>query len=172
MNLALMIIDMQKAYAVGYCKESMEKAALAINQTILLFRQKNKPIFWVQDINQKEGVLPGTDGFGIIDCLLFDSSDRVIYKESMNAFADTKCAEVLRENGIDTILVAGFCADYCIISTYKGALNEGFTAALLKGGSAAGKQQDIDSVELECDTVSLPFLTQLIGFPLRPLVIK
>ncbi|WP_158966558.1 hypothetical protein [Paraglaciecola sp. L3A3] len=63
MNLALMIIDMQKAYAVGYCKKSMEKAALTINQTIMLFRESNKPFFWVQDINQKEGGLPGKRGW-------------------------------------------------------------------------------------------------------------
>ncbi len=162
MNIALMIIDMQKAYAVGCCKESMEEAALTINQTVSLFREKQKPIFWVQDINKDEGVIPGVEGYKILDSLLTSPSDTSINKHSMNAFFETQTAELFREQAIDTVVVAGFCADYCISSTYNGALNEGFTAALLKGGVAAGKQQDIDVVELELDSIALPFLTQLL----------
>lgn len=153
MNAALMIIDMQKAFAEGDCKISMEQAVPTINQAIKIFRKLGLPIIWVQDINETEGALPGTDAFELIDALDKSDADITLHKHTMNAFVDTPCTHLLNERNIDTVIISGFCADYCVISTYHGARDNNFSPVILRGGSAAGSQEDIDKVEAACDTI-------------------
>jgi nicotinamidase-related amidase len=44
MNIALLVIDMQKAFFYGSAKQSMENAAKYVNYIVDLFRNKNKKI--------------------------------------------------------------------------------------------------------------------------------
>jgi nicotinamidase-related amidase len=69
MNIALLVIDMQKAFFYGSAKQSMENAAKYVNYIVDLFRNKNKKIIWIQDENIKDGNIKGTEGFEIIDLL-------------------------------------------------------------------------------------------------------
>ena len=105
MNYALLVIDMQKAFYGGYAKESMDAACASINAVLPYFRKANSPILWIQHKGEKEGVLPGSPGFELIDPLKPEPGDYRIQKEQVNSYR-TECAQILRD--IKQILVYGF----------------------------------------------------------------
>ena len=162
MKPALIIIDMQKAFFKGYCKTSMGNASSFINEAIKTFRKKDLPIIWVQDINEKEGAIPNTKGFDIIDCLNSETIEYSVHKQNLDCFTGTNCTDILNEQHVDVVIIAGFCADYCVLSSYKGALQNGFTAAILKQAIAAGSEEDINKVVINNDTVSISLLKKML----------
>lgn len=163
MNYALLIIDMQKAFYGGYAKESMDAACAAINAVIPYFRKTKSPILWIQHKGEKEGVLPGTAGFELIDQLKPEPGDYRIQKEQVNSFTGTECAQILREHKTEIVVVTGFCAEYCVLSTYKGAVEEGFFPVILKNGIASGSKEGIEIVENQTNLISHEVLQKLLA---------
>ena len=163
MKPALIIIDMQKAFLKGYCKSSMESISPIINEAIACFKKQGYPVVLVQDVNEKEGAIPGTTGFDVMDCLNWHEVDYKVRKSNLNCFVDTNCNDILKNENVDTVILSGFCADYCVLSSYKGALENGYTASILKQGIAAGSKEDIDKVIVNNDTISISLLKRMIN---------
>jgi nicotinamidase-related amidase len=157
MKSALLIIDMQKISYSGYSKESMDKAALRINDAVGLFREKNAPVVWIQQDNGRDAV-PRTIPFELIDALKPAKEDKIIVKRYQNSFNKTDLAAFLEKYKIDTPLIAGYCAEYCVLTTYRAALDYDLHPLLLRGGIAGGTPEYIGFVEKICDSVSLEAL--------------
>jgi nicotinamidase-related amidase len=51
--------------------------------------------------------------------------------------------------------VSGFCAEHCVLSTYRGALDLDLIPFLLKNGIAGGRKEYTAFVENICDVVPL-----------------
>ncbi|MGL1892727.1 MAG: isochorismatase family protein [Spirochaetaceae bacterium] len=162
MKVAFMVIDMQKEYFKGSSKESMESAAEYINEVLEYFREKKLPIVWVQDIAKESGVVPGTKGFEVIDILNKSDDELSIYKEYGNTFNKTECGGILKKEGVDVIVLAGYCAENCVLSTYRGALDLDFTPILLKDGIASGDAKNLEFVEKISDTVPYNIVKKLL----------
>ena len=145
MRIALMIIDMQKAFYEGYSKISMDSAVEYINAAIEMFREKKLPIIWVQD---KDDVAPGEVGFEVIDQLKPLKEDYRIIKEYGNSFNKTNCEKIIKDENIDTIIITGYCAEYCVLSTYRGALDLDIVPILFRGSIASGIKENITFVEM------------------------
>jgi len=154
-----MIIDMQKAFYEGYSKISMDSAVEYINAAIEMFREHKLPIIWVQD---KDEVVPGEVGFEIIDQLKPQEDEYRIIKEYGNSFNKTNCGEILKEEKIDTIIITGYCAEYCVLSTYRGALDLDIVPILFRGAIASGEKENIRFVESISDIASYQVLKKLI----------
>lgn len=154
MKLALMIIDLQKAYYSGHSKESMDHAVEYINAVLPWFREKKLPIIWVQDADVESGVIEGTEGFEFINSLHPLPGEHRITKSYNNSFNKTACASILTETGIDTVLISGYCAEYCIYSTYIGAKDLDLTPILLKNGVASGSTKHLKMIEEICDHIT------------------
>jgi len=162
MKLALMIIDLQKAYYVDDSKKSMDSACEYINAVIPLFRKKKLPIFWIQDVEDEDGVVPGSEKFDLIDCLKPEKDEYRIHKKYGNSFNKTKCTEILKEENIDTVIITGYCAENCVLSTYRGALDHDLTPVILKNGIASGNQDNLKFVEDISDIISYNMIKKLL----------
>ena len=132
MNMALLVIDMQKLFLKGNSKNSIENAAEYIGYTVNLFRKNNKKIVWIQDEDEEDGNINGTEGFEIIDLLSPLQNEKRIIKHYGNSFNKTELLEYILDEKIDTIIITGYCAEYCILSTYRGALDHDLTPIILK----------------------------------------
>jgi nicotinamidase-related amidase len=161
MKLALMVIDLQKAFYKGEALESMDNACEYINEMLPLFRKKGLPIIWVQHIEDENGIVPGTEGFEFIDCLKPAEGEYKIYKKYGNSFNKTKCAELLKENNIDTVIITGYCAEYCVLSTYRGALDLDLLPVILKNGIASSNKEGIKFVEDISNIISYGVLARV-----------
>jgi nicotinamidase-related amidase len=157
MKPALLIIDMQKEFLNfnQTCSDSLKSAIEYINATIALFRKKNLPIFVIQHRNDNDGLVPGKLGFDLPESLKVEPQDTRIVKTYGNSFVKTSLAEKLRELGVDTIIITGFCAEFCVLSTYRGAQDLDFTPIIVKGSLASDNAEHIRFVEEVSETISL-----------------
>lgn len=144
MNIALMIIDMQKGFYRDNAALSMDRASEYINAAVDVFNTYGLPVIWVKD---QDDYRPGEAEFELIDSLSPGPNDHVIHKAYSNAFNKTNCHEILSKEKVDTVLIAGYCAEYCVLSSYRGALDLDLTPILLKGALASGKDENIRFVE-------------------------
>jgi nicotinamidase-related amidase len=161
MKLALLIIDMQKAcYVSG--KESMDDAVPCINEAVSLFRSKDLPVIWVQNENKDKHIVPGSVEFEVIDSLNTAKEDKRIYKTYLNSFNKTDLLEYLQSRSIDTVIVTGYAAEYCVLSTCRGAKDHDLTSFLLRGALASSHREYISFVESINDIISLNALKKIL----------
>lgn len=157
MRTALVVIDMQKKYAFANEEKTCLtlKAVEVINQAIDLFRKERLPIICIQHMDKEAGIIPGTEGFDNIEQLNIAENDIHIIKTYGNGFNKTDLEEKLKELNVDTVIIAGYCAEYCILSTYRGALDVDITPIILRNGISSGIAENIRFVESVNEVISL-----------------
>ena len=162
LNIALLVIDMQKAFFTNNSKTSMEKASEYIDYTIDLFRKNNKRIIWIQDEDIEDGVIEGTVEFNIIDILKPKTNEKRIKKQYGNSFNKTDLLENLLKEKIDTVIITGYCAENCILSTYRGALDHDLVPIILRKAIASGNNENLRFVENISDIITIKVLEKII----------
>jgi nicotinamidase-related amidase len=156
MKSALLIIDVQNRFfkESQASADSLNKAIEYINAAIALFRKRDLPIFVIHHKSEEENLVPGTPDFEMSERLKLEPQDPHVTKTYGNSFAKTNLAEKLRELGVDTIIVTGFCAEYCVLSTYKSAEDLDFKPIILRGAIASDNAEHIRFVEEITETIS------------------
>ena len=156
MNPALLVIDVQKEFFKfsETTAQSLESAIEYINAAIALFRERGLPVVSIQHLDEEEKLVPGEEGFDLPEELDILPSDLCIHKTYGNAFNKTSLADELRELGVDTVIVTGFCAEYCVLSTCRGAEDVDLTPIILRGSLASGIPENIRFVESVSNVVS------------------
>ncbi len=162
MKPALMVIDMQKAWYKGASRASMDAACSYVNAAVAAFRARGLPVVWVQHIDEDDEAVPGAPGFDLIDALKPLEGEPRIEKRYGNAFTKTGCRDLLAGLGVDAVVLTGYCAEYCVLSTCRGAADLDLTAILLRGALASGVEKHIRFVERVNDVVSLGALMAII----------
>lgn len=163
MKPALLVIDVQKAFFKDpETIHSLNKAIVQINAGIDLFRQKGLPIICIQHMVKESGLLPGTEGFDLPDSLSILPTDPHIHKTYGNAFNKTPLEELLRQQNIDTLVITGYCAEFCVLSTYRGALDLDLTPVILRGAIASRNPSNIPFVENISDIISYAILKKIL----------
>lgn len=133
---ALVIIDVQNEYFKGGKRELFQPEAACENTRRLLnqFREKNRPVFFIQHINNQEGAtafLPGTNGVEIHSSISPNAEECVLVKHAPNSFYQTGLSERLLEKGIKHLVVCGMMSHMCIDTTVRAARDYGFTVTLV-----------------------------------------
>ncbi len=164
MKPALLVIDIQKEFFNDDEEtiQSLKSAVETINAAIELFREMDLPVISIQHIDEEEGLTPGKVGFDLPDDLAILPGDLHIHKKYSNAFNKTNLAENLRKLGADPIIMAGYCAEYCVLSTYRGAMDLDFHPILLRDALAGGSEENIRFVERISEVISLGALKSFI----------
>jgi nicotinamidase-related amidase len=149
MKLALLVIDVQKAFLEidPTTTQSLHGAIEYINAAIALFRKKAWPVVAVQHVDEEEKIVPGEKGYELPEELAILPSDLHIAKTYGNAFNKTPLEAELRALGVDGVIVTGFCAEYCVLSTCRGAEDLDLKPIILRGSLASGKPERIQFVE-------------------------
>jgi len=165
MKPALLVIDVQKEfYKYGpQGTQSLKDAVEYINAAIALFRAKSLPILCIQHMNEKDKLIPGEDGFELPDELNILPSDMHIHKTYGNAFNKTPLQNKLQELGVDTVIITGYCAEYCVLSTCRGAKDLDLTPIILRGALASDIPENIKFVESISDLISYGALNKVLG---------
>lgn len=164
MKPALLVIDVQKDFfSISMeCARSLDDAIENINPVISFFRKKGLPVVSVQHVDTGENLVPGQKKFDLPDSLNIDPNDIHIHKTYGNSFNKTDLAEILAKKGVDTVFITGFCAEYCVLSTIRGALDLDLTPILIKDCIASGKPENIKFVEDIHDLVTFGALEKLL----------
>ncbi len=165
MKPALLVIDVQKEFykSSAQTAQSLRDAVEYINAAIELFRSQQLPVFCIQHMDEKDKFVPGSEGFELPDELKILPSDPHIHKTYSNSFNKTSLQGDLHDLGIDTVIITGFCAEYCVLSTYRGAMDLDLTPIILRGSIASGSQENIRFVENISEMISFGALQKVLG---------
>ena len=164
MKPVLLVIDVQKAFFADNSPRAAElkTAAEYINAAIDLFRKKNLPVVCIQHTNPEDNLVPGQPGFDVPEILNVLPADVHIHKTYGNAFTKTPLAEILRKQGVDTVVVTGFAAEGCVLATVRGAEDYDFTSMILRGAIVAGKPGVAPLVESINEIISFDVLAKVL----------
>jgi CRISPR/Cas system-associated endonuclease Cas1 len=91
-----------------------------------------------------------------------EPQDIRIVKTYSNSFTKTTLAGKLKELGVDTVIVTGFCAEFCVLSTYRGAEDFDFKPIILKDSLASDNAEHLRFVEEITETISFGALKTLL----------
>jgi len=165
MKPALLVIDVQKAFfdISPVTTQSLNDAIEYINAAIALFREKNLPVICIQHMEEEEDLVPGQEGFDLPEGLKILPTDLHIHKTYGNAFNRTPLEDELRKLGVDTVIVTGFCAEYCVLSTARGAEDLDLTPIVLRDSLASGVPENAKFVERISNLVSFGVLTKILA---------
>jgi nicotinamidase-related amidase len=150
-NTALLIVDMQNDFVLPGRPLATPKAMDIIPVIAALAneaRGKGWPVIYTQEMHRPEltdfGIegyfepphcLEGTDGPELVDGLDAQPGDiRIQRKRRYNAFLGTDLDLVLRNQGIQNLLVTGVCTDICVISTVQHARNLDYRCFVIEEG--------------------------------------
>ena len=164
MKPVLLVIDLQKKFFEidDAHSESLKLAIDYINEAILIFRKKGFPIISIQHKNENEGLIPGNEEFEVHESVKLEPHDLRIVKTYGNSFTKTKLNERLRQLKVDTVVITGFCAEECVLSTYVGAEDNDFTPVILRSAIASGNPNHIKFVEEISNLISIGALTKFL----------
>ncbi len=157
MSAALLIIDMLENFSdMKKCNDSIDKSIAYINATSNLFRQKKLPVVLV-----KPEQYP-SEAYNPLEGLQIDESDIIIKKSKMNAFFKTELDSILKELGVDFVVISGMAAEYCVVFTYNGALECGYSAAILQNAVASSDINEVKNIQLLRPVISVESLFALL----------
>jgi nicotinamidase-related amidase len=165
MKPALLVIDVQEQFfKLGpTTAQSLDDAIEYINAAMELFREKRLPIICIQHMDEENKLVPGNEGFELPEKLKILPSDLHVHKTYGNSFNKTPLKEKLQELDIDTVIVTGFCAEYCVLSTYRGSQDLDLTPIILRGSLASSVPENIKFVESISDIVSYGSLKKILA---------
>lgn len=164
MKPALLVIDIQKDFFNNSptTAQLLNNAIENINPVIALFREKGLPVICVQHMEPENGLVPGQEKYDLPDSLQILPSDLHIHKTYRNSFNKTPLAEKLAEMGVDTVFITGYCAQYCILSTIRGAMDLDLTPIVVKDCIAGDDPESVTFVENIDDLITYGALRKLL----------
>ena len=164
MKPALLVIDIQKAFFRfdDFTTKSLNGTIEYANAAIAIFREKGYPVISIQHMDVEDGLIPGSDGFDLPESLDIEPDDLHFHKTYGNALIKTGLHEKLKDLEVDTLIICGFRAENCILSTYRGAEDMDLFPILLRGGIAGGDPDRIKFVEDINEVISIWALERLL----------
>lgn len=123
----LLVVDVQRD-VMAACADA-DAVVERIAGLVARARAAGVPVTWVR--HHDEDLPRGTEGWELVPELVPASGEPVVDKAYGDAFAETDLAARLAEHGVDALVLCGAQTDWCIRSTFHGALLRGYPVALV-----------------------------------------
>jgi len=156
-KIALVVIDVQRKFTGGSIKEQGNQATIEnINKVTAMFHEKDRPVIFVYYDGPCEcSAYSKDDGDEYLHGIMSDPRDIIVHKDRMNSFVGSRLAEVIKECGCDSILLAGMVTQFCVIGTYYGAFEHNISPYLLRGGTIATDEKYDEAAYVLCKTFTM-----------------
>lgn len=144
---ALLVLDPQNDFyeADNPNLKRFQETVPVINRAIAHFRARSWPIFFIQHTSPAKPA--GSEAWSVYAGFARAQADICLDKGHLNAFWGTGLDAHLRARQVSFVLLAGFLAEFCVLSTYRGAQERGYQVALLSGGIASLADEQTQWVE-------------------------
>ena len=141
MKQGLVIIDVQNDYFEGGSMELVRMEAAADNCRNLLnrFRDQKAPIFHIQHLSVRPGAtffVPETEGCEINQRVKPQADEPLVVKNFPSAFRDTGLQNLLKNAGVEQLVVCGAMTQMCIDTTVRAAFDLGYNCQLISDACA------------------------------------
>lgn len=166
-DIALLIIDLQNDYFPGGRMELEGAEAAAANAARILnqFRSRKRSIIHVRHLSVRPGAtffLPGSEGAEIREAVRPAAGEAVIEKNFPNSFRQTALQELLKEKGVEHLVVAGMMTHMCVDASVRAAADLGYRVTLL-ADACATRAQSFGGETVPARQVHAAFLAALNG---------
>ena len=140
MNPAIIIIDLQKYFYKLATPKFENKINPNIEKLLQFAREEKIKIIHVKTVYKKDKsnwpeayktrdamwCMENTEDCEIIPSALPQENETVIIKKRFSSFYETELDQVLQQNKINTLFIAGFSGDVCVRMTTMDAFNRGY----------------------------------------------
>lgn len=135
---ALILIDCQNTYREGVMKlEGVEEALVECRKLLDRARAARIPIFHIQHDAGAGSPYDTSANIGAIsDIVAPNEGELVITKHYPNSFIETELDQLLKAQGINQLILAGFMTHMCINSTAHGGFNLGYECTVVANATA------------------------------------
>ena len=136
MKTGLILVDIQNDYFAGGRMElvGMDSASATSKELLTFFRENQWPTFHIQHVAVGDGAtffLPDTMGMEIHDSVKPRPEDPVIQKHYPNSFRETPLQKMLKDTGVESVVICGAMSHMCIDATTRAAADFGFDCTLI-----------------------------------------
>ena len=107
-----------------------------------------------QSLQDADALRDGTWGAQIHPRVAAQASEAVVTKRGVSAFTGTDLDQILRANGIDTVLLAGVATNLVVEGTARQACDMGYNTVVISDCCAAADRQTHEAAL----TITLPYL--------------
>lgn len=130
MSTALLIIDVQSVLCSGeYACHDIDNVLQRINAMSQAARAAGVPVLVVQ---HEDSDMPyQSAAWQLEPRLLTEAGDLFVRKTTPDSFLRTDLAELLQARGIDHLVICGLQSDYCVDTTTRRALAQGYAVTLV-----------------------------------------
>jgi nicotinamidase-related amidase len=149
---AIMVIDMLNDFVTGKLKNERAKHIIPnIKRLIQAAREANVPIVYCNDAHLPvdpelkkwgEHAMKGTEGAEVIPELKPGKGDYVFEKRTYSGFFETGLDLLLREMGVDTIILTGLDTNICVRHTAADGFFRGYKIVVPKDATEALSEQE------------------------------
>lgn len=136
MRTALLVIDMQQGcFPTPTARHDTEGVVGRINALASRVRAAGGLVLHIQhDGPPGDAFHPGEPGWQFLPDLKPTQDDLVVHKTSCDAFLNTSLDDVLKQNGVNRVIVTGCATDYCVDTTIRSALARGYPTTVPADG--------------------------------------
>ena len=135
MKKALLVIDVQNEYFSGELSVTYPLGTMSnILKTMKAAKANSIPIIAIQHTAPQpdsSSFIKGSKAWEIHEDVLKIGYDYIVEKNLPGSFTGTNLEEILRSNGIDTVVISGYMSQMCCDTTARQALHLGFCVEFL-----------------------------------------
>lgn len=165
-KVALVSIDFQKGFedpiwGARNNPDAEEKMALLLSE----WRKQGFPVIHIQHCSVEENspLRPGFSGNEFKDEAKPLLGEKVFTKTVNSAFIGTELEKYLRENSIESLVIAGLTTDHCVSTSTRMAGNLGFDVTLVSDATATFDRKGEDGIHYSASQIHKIHLASLNG---------
>lgn len=165
---ALLLIDVQQGFddtAYWGGGRNNPKAEQRIAELLAAWRAAGAPVLHAQHCsrNPQSRLHRTHPGWKIKPEAAPQGGEPVIEKDVNSCFIGTPLESVLREKGIDSLVIAGLTTDHCVSTTVRMAGNLGFETYVVSDATATFDKVDVNGERYPADLIHRTALASLHG---------
>lgn len=159
MKIGFLVIDLQPVHLEGVQQSAIDHAVEHINYVSDMLRANGQVVIHIQDIEGMDD--SNKEAFKTIPEVQMKDSDLIVTKEFANSFWKTELEQILRDRGVELLILSGFAAEHCVLFTYNGARERGFNTVILQNGILSRHQDVVTSAYRDRNLISYPVIKYL-----------
>lgn len=132
---ALIVVDMQVGLLNGAPKHDLPGVIGRINSLSAAVRRRSGKVVWIRHGGPVgDDFAPNAPGWAFLPELDRRAGDIVVEKALNDPFAGTSLRTTLQQISADRILVVGWATDFCVDSTVRSAVSNGYDVVAVSDG--------------------------------------
>ena len=166
--VALLLVDIQKGMDdTEYHGGSRNNMQAEANCRLILdyFRYHQLPLFHIQHCSEniESPLYPGKEGNEIKEMVAPIPGEPIIKKSTNSAFVRTGLEGMLRNAGVNGLIVVGLTTDHCVSATVRNGADLGFKTTIISDATATYARTATDGSVFDADLMHATAIASLQG---------